>query len=253
MEIAPVDDKYIGLYIAYVHEHIVEDDGRSLGKVRVVCPPLWGTAVSPECLPATGIGGGGYTRDGVRRRTGLYAVPPVGSAVVIGFFGGDVDCPIYLGGFWGKPDGQFEVPFSPNQTAAEGSPDAVVWETEQWRILIEAGVSPKFRVERVGNEDTSVEIADDGTMIVNSDPSGGQKATITIDGSSGTITIDAGTTVELGGPLAVDALVKGTAFKAFFDAHTHGGVTAGAGISGPPSAPMDTPPGTHLSQKVNTE
>jgi hypothetical protein len=260
--IEPVDDdKYVGVYLAYCHQHVVEDDGRSLGKIRVVCPPLWGTAVSPECLPGASIGGGGYTApDETTNPCGLFSVPPVGASVVIAFFGGDIDHPVYLGGFWGAPGGNFEVPFSPKQTVAKGSPDAVIWETAEWRILIENGAAPLLRLERKGNEDTAIEI--DGAtedVVLRSKPSGGQEAVITIDGSSGTITVKSDTKVDLDapamnlGPAAVDAIIKGTAFKTFFDLHTHSGVTAGAGVTGPPSAPMDVPPGTHLSQKANTE
>jgi len=250
VQIQPVDGHYIGLYPAYVHEHVVEDDGRSLGGVRVVCPPLWGTAISPMCLPATGIGGGGRTRDGVTTPTGLYCVPPIGASVLIAFFGGDLDTPIYLGGFWGKPGGQFEVPSSPKQSAPQGSPDAMVWDVGQWRFLLESGATPQFRIERIGNEDTAIDIANDGIVTVRSKPAGGTESRIVIDGVSGTITIEGGTKIDLGAT-AMDALVKGTAFKTFFDAHIHNDPVTG--VTSPPTIAMDATPGTHLSTKVNTE
>lgn len=60
----------------------------------------------------------------------------------------------------------------------------------------------------------------------------------------GEVTIEA-TTIKLG-TLAAESLVKGDAFKTFFNAHVHG--AAGT----PPTLPMDPVPGTHLSLKVKT-
>ena len=49
--------------------------------------------------------------------------------------------------------------------------------------------------------------------------------------------------VEIGAG-ALEEIIKGTAFKAYFDLHPH---MAWYGATGKPVVPMDTPPGTHLS------
>lgn len=48
---------------------------------------------------------------------------------------------------------------------------------------------------------------------------------------------------------ATEAVIKGTAFKAYFNTHTH---PTGVGPSGPPTVGMDLAPGQHLSLKVTT-
>ena len=67
-------------------------------------------------------------------------------------------------------------------------------------------------------------------------------ATVT---ASGTATVE-GSKVNLGQG-ASDAVIKGDAFKSYFDGHTH---PTAVGPSGPPVAPM---PGSTLSKKVKTE
>ena len=244
----PVDGKFIGLYFGIVHEHVVEPDGRSLGKVRVICPVLYQTGVSPECFPATGVGGGGFTDpNGTTHPCGLYAVPPIGSTVIIGLSGGDADFPIYLGGWWGSPNGNLEVPSSPNQTLPKGAPGVVVWQTDKWRIFIEDGAVPKLRFELVGSEDTNIEL--DGTTEKVKIESQGT-AHVEIDGAAGGRIDIKGGDIRLADVGAIEKLLLGSTFLTFFNAHVHGGVTVGAGASGTPATPLVD--ATHLSQKVKT-
>lgn len=50
---------------------------------------------------------------------------------------------------------------------------------------------------------------------------------------------------------ALDTWITGT-LKALYDAHTHSGVTVGAGVTGPPAVPLTAPTG-HLSDKIKGE
>jgi hypothetical protein len=256
MRARAIDGAWYGLYMARVVEHVTFSDGSGIGGVRVLCPVLYGDAKSPTCFPLGGAGGGGFFNpNGVAVKRGLFAVPPIGSDVAIGLYGGDPNLPLCFPGWWhnrgtiDNPD--LDTPSSPKQTVPQGSPLAVVWETDKWRILIEDGASPKLRFEKKGNEDTAVEI--DGTtevVEIQSKPSGGQTAKVTIDGATGTVTVDADTEIKLGAS-AMEKLVKGSTFLTFFNAHTHGGVTVGAGATTGPVAPMLD--ATHLSQLAKTE
>lgn len=89
--------------------------------------------------------------------------------------------------------------------------------------------------------------------------SGGGQVTIQNDGarvdvkapsSGGIVRVEAASKVILEAPIvevgegAVEAIVKGTAFKALYNGHVH---PTGVGPSGTPAVPMDLVPGTHLS------
>jgi hypothetical protein len=84
-------------------------------------------------------------------------------------------------------------------------------------------------------------------------------ATITVTGDvkveSENATVKANTKAVIDAPAielsegATEAVIKGTAFKSLYDAHTH---PTGVGPSGPPIVPMDAAPGTHLSTIVTT-
>lgn len=69
-------------------------------------------------------------------------------------------------------------------------------------------------------------------------------------GKDGTLTVHAATRIELGEG-AVQALVKGDAFKTLYNAHIHSGGTIG-GSTGVPAVLMDAVPNTHTSAKVKT-
>ena len=87
------------------------------------------------------------------------------------------------------------------------------------------------------------------------------KATIQADGdvdieSGGTATVKAATKavvdcadIELGKG-ATEAVIKGDAFKQFFDQHLH---ISPVGNTSPPIQPMDVPPNTHLSNVSKTK
>jgi uncharacterized protein involved in type VI secretion and phage assembly len=82
--------KYLGLYRATVVNNI---DPLKQGRIQAIATDVSGltpTSWVMPCLPMTGI------------QSGIYAVPPIGSGIWLGFECGDPDRPVWLGGWWGS-------------------------------------------------------------------------------------------------------------------------------------------------------
>jgi Type VI secretion system/phage-baseplate injector OB domain len=82
-------EKFYGKYRGLVIENI---DPEQIGRVLVQVPDVLGELPSSwalPCVPAAGI------------QSGCFIVPPIGSQVWVEFEQGDLDYPIWTGGFWG--------------------------------------------------------------------------------------------------------------------------------------------------------
>ena len=63
------------------------------GRIQVMVPDVQNLTLSTwamPCLPIAGI------------QTGMFALPPIGAGVWVEFEQGDIDFPIWVGGFWGS-------------------------------------------------------------------------------------------------------------------------------------------------------
>jgi uncharacterized protein involved in type VI secretion and phage assembly len=80
--------RYYGKYRGRVVNNI---DPKNLGRVQAVVPDVLGPTLSPWALPAL---------LSVGAQSGTFVVPPVGAGVWIEFEQGDLDYPIWAGGFW---------------------------------------------------------------------------------------------------------------------------------------------------------
>jgi len=81
--------KYLGKYRATVVNNV---DPMQIGRIQVIVPDVTNVMLSSwamPCLPWSGV------------NTGMFTVPPPGSAVWVEFEQGDPDYPIWVGGFWG--------------------------------------------------------------------------------------------------------------------------------------------------------
>jgi hypothetical protein len=88
-------------YYAAYHGRVEDaDDPEGLHRARITIPGL----VEPSnwAFPITA-GGGSAQRGG-------HVAPLKGADVVVWFLGGDLERPIYAGGWWGKPDDGGEMP-----------------------------------------------------------------------------------------------------------------------------------------------
>lgn len=75
-------------------------DPKSLGRVQVKAPDVYGEEVSGWAMPAVPYAGNGV---------GLFLIPPADASVWVEFENGDPDYPVWAGCFWAE----LEVPASP--------------------------------------------------------------------------------------------------------------------------------------------
>lgn len=204
----PGVERFYGKYEAVVTD---VDDPKKIGRIRAKVPAVLGDDVASgwalPCAPA----GGGPDR-------GMLFLPQVGDAVWVEFAGGDVSRPIWVGTFWGAPDG-------PEAPTGDGGKDA----------------TPTLSVLKTksGHELT---FDDDGSVVLLANGNGRSSIRFEQDGT----VVVAADRIELGSG-ASEKLVLGDSFMQLFNAHTH---PTGVGPSGPPASPMLA---THLSTKVTTE
>jgi hypothetical protein len=205
------------------------NDPERMGRLRARVPGLLQGETTPWALPCAPFTG---------PDAGLFAVPPVGAGVWIEFEAGNLDYPIWSGGWW--PRGDAPVP-------EEGG----------------AGQQPT----KVLKTDTGLHVALDDTSetLVISDGNGTNK--ITIQSQGGRIEIKATSKVVVeapqielvdgaGHPLVFgdDLLTYLNQLVTIFNAHVHAGETVlGIPVTpAPPVSPQTPPTPALLSQKVKT-
>jgi len=72
------------------------DDPKKMGRIKAKVPFVYGDEhTSNWCMPVVPLAGSGH---------GLYLMPEVGDAVWIEFENGDIDLPLWTGGWWGDRD-----------------------------------------------------------------------------------------------------------------------------------------------------
>ncbi len=120
--IEKVDHRYYGKYRGIV---IDNEDPEKLGRLKVKIPSLLGNDVvtgwAMPCLPYGGIADQGF-----------LAIPEVDAGVWVEFEAGDLEYPIWVGTYWGKPGGESELP-KPNK--ADGSEDSSVQDPLTRKII----------------------------------------------------------------------------------------------------------------------
>lgn len=225
---------YLGMIPGEVIDNDPDDEEfKGLGAVMVIAPAVMGLEAIGPMLPLGTVGGGGThdKKTKVPSPFGIFAVPPLGATVALWFLGGDIDQGYYLAANWGKPEGasSSEVPDPSSVGATKGDPRVVVWETDRWRVILAGASFDKFRIESKTTPASFMEI----------------------DGATGKISLET-TDLELGGALATEAAVLGTAFTTLFNTHTHPVPLITAGLATATATPTTTPmiPGTHTSITV---
>jgi hypothetical protein len=209
---------YLGIFPGEVTKNVFEPGHthKGTGSVLAICPSISGDREIGPCLPLGTVGGGAPGR-------GIFAVPDVGAAVGLLFFGGDPSAAYYIAGWYGCPGGTLETP-SPGPSFApgdQGDPDIVVWETSKWRVILANDTFDRLRIESKTTPGSFIEI----------------------DGGTGKMTLET-SDLQLGG-MATEAAVLGTAFLALYNGHTH---TETGTVTSTPIVPMVA--GTHTSAIV---
>ena len=96
-------DKYNGLYFGIVEDNV---DPRRLNRLKVRTP----VNSDAETIPTEGLPWAHYASPfGGDKDIGFYAVPTIGSQVVVSFIDGDPQRPVYGGTVWGAPDEKSET------------------------------------------------------------------------------------------------------------------------------------------------
>ena len=133
------------------------------------------------------MGGGSPQRGG-------HAVPPVGAHVVLLFLGGDIERPVYLGGWWVDD----EIPTDLQGLSPEDSALVQVIETSRFKVTID---------ERSGKEQLVMQDKTTGDVIQMDGANGGIqiKATTTLLlHADGQVDIDAAQVTIAGRPVLTD-------------------------------------------------
>jgi hypothetical protein len=168
--------KYYGKYRGTVFENNdLEKKGRILALVPDVLKELPTTWALP-CLPVTGV------------QSGVYLIPPKMANVWIEFEHGDVNYPIWSGGFWGTPA---EIPAVAQASTPDAAPIVIqtVGQNTVWiggdpatGITVSCGPAPL-------PTSPQIKISQAGVLIT--------------DGKNGSILIAAGTVTINGGALII--------------------------------------------------
>jgi len=98
--------RFFGKYRGKVETNL---DPLGMGRLQVSCAAVLGTTTLAWAMPCSPYAGPGV---------GLFMIPPVGAQLWVEFEGGDVDFPIWSGGFWGTGDAPSPAP-GPQQIAAK--------------------------------------------------------------------------------------------------------------------------------------
>jgi uncharacterized protein involved in type VI secretion and phage assembly len=84
-----VSEKFYGKYRGTVVNNL---DPMQLGRIQVMVPDVLGLSVSSWAMPCVPIAG---------KQQGIFVLPQIGAGVWVEFEQGELDYPIWVGGFWG--------------------------------------------------------------------------------------------------------------------------------------------------------
>jgi len=159
-------DKYYGKHRGLVLNNI---DPLQRGRLLVQVPDVTGLGTSSWALPCVPMAG---------VQMGVYTVPMVGAGVWVEFEGGDVDYPIWCGGFWSTAA---EVP-ALALAGVPGNPNIVMQTSLQNTFVTSDLPGPTGRIMLKSTTGASIIVNDTGIYIQN-----GKGASITLLGPSVTI------------------------------------------------------------------
>jgi uncharacterized protein involved in type VI secretion and phage assembly len=140
------------------------NDPLQLGRLQVFVAafPSHSQNWATPCVPYAGL------------QTGVYAIPPIGANVWVEFEGGDPNCPIWSGCFWG----QGEVPALAIATPA-AVPHIYMQTPLLNSLLISDAPGPAGGIRIATKSGAMISINETGIVITN-----GQGATITMTGKT---------------------------------------------------------------------
>lgn len=240
------DKRFYGVVEAIVTE--VNDDNGKEGRVKIKFPWFDDQMVTEWCRVRQFYAGNGY---------GAFFVPEVGDEVLVAFIHGDMRLPVILGGLY---NGHDKPP-----TFRSASQDQKLIRTKAGSELLFDDTQGKQRVRLktpgghtadLSDVDKKISIQSSGGQTVVIDDSARQitvqtgGGSITIDGSTGNITLSGmqivlqGSNIALGGPSAVHPIPWGDVLLAIFNTHTH--ICTLPGVPSLPPIPLLPPTAVSL-------
>ncbi len=160
---------YYGKYRGVVLNNI---DPMQMARIQVQVPDVMGLGLSTWAMPCVPVAG---------RQSGVFVLPAIGAGVWVEFESGDMDHPIWVGGFWGSAA---EVP----ALALAGlpvSPSIVLQTGNQNTLMLSDLPGPAGGILLKSSTGALISISEIGITISN-----GQGATITLTGPA--VNINAG-------------------------------------------------------------
>ncbi len=160
---------YFGKYRGVVLNNI---DPMQMARIQVQVPDVMGIGLSTWAMPCVPVAG---------RQSGVFVLPAIGAGVWVEFESGDMDHPIWVGGFWGSAA---EVP----ALALAGlpvSPSIVLQTGNQNTLMLSDLPGPAGGILLKSSTGALISISEIGITISN-----GQGATITLTGPA--VNINAG-------------------------------------------------------------
>jgi hypothetical protein len=182
------EKRYYGKYRATVIQNV---DPKQLGRVMVQCPDVHGIVPTSWAMPCVPIAG---------TQSGIFCVPAIGSSVWIEFEQGDLDYPIWVGGFWGLPSDAPALALLP--PAAPPGANICMQTVQQNMVLLSDSPSPPGGITIKSRSGSTITMLDTGVSIVSTAPITISAPTINIVGATA-INITAPTVTVNGGALVV--------------------------------------------------
>jgi uncharacterized protein involved in type VI secretion and phage assembly len=165
---------YYGIYRGTVVNNV---DPMQLGRIMLICPDVSGITPSTWAMPCVPIAG---------KQMGTFMVPQVGAGVWVQFEGGNPDCPVWTGGWWGLAA---EVP-ALALAGVPGDPNIVLQTTLQNAVVLSDLPGPTGGIMLKSTTGATIIVNDTGIYIQN-----GKGASIIMTGP--TVTINAGALVVI--------------------------------------------------------
>ena len=131
--------KFYGKYRGTVSNNM---DPLMLGRVQVTVPAVLGDQTSGWATPCAPYAGNGV---------GFFAVPDVGANIWVEFEGGDLNHPIWTGGFWGEGDSPVIDPTYMKKTLKTGGVTITIDDTPgAGGLTIETTLGMKLTMDSTG-------------------------------------------------------------------------------------------------------
>jgi len=134
----------------------INDTEENMGRIKVKCPAIYGVNESPWCTPCMPC---------VGDNIGIFMFPTIGDSVWIEFEEGDVDFPIWVGGFWQSRKTPFTADYTTKKIVISTATGVKIVLNSTGAIVITGAVSIVGNVTVTGDLSVTGDIASDKTII----------------------------------------------------------------------------------------